>query len=526
MNGFGWLLAAVVVCLAPFAASAEPAAETPAAGTVTPEAVKSALAELEKLTDDTLKTSGVPGIAVVVVHRDEVVYLKGFGVRVVGKPERIDADTVFQLASVSKPITSTVLAALVGEGKIHWDDAVIDHDAGFCLFDAWTTRALTLRDLLCHRSGLPDHAGDLLEDIGYDRQQILHRLRYQKSGGRFRAAYAYTNFGYTEAAVAAALAVGKPWEEVAAEKLYRPLGMKSTSSHYDDFARAKNRALLHSKVGDKWVAKNTRQPDAQSPAGGVSSTLRDMSRWLRLQLAEGKFDGRQLVAAAALTETHTPQIVTGFDRAAGRLVSYGLGWNVNVERGGRVFWKHSGGFDLGMRTEVALLPGEQIAIAVFSNAGPSGIPEAITESFFDLVLDGTLQRDWVEFANRMFQEEINKEQGKQFDYSHPPADKSPPLPLSAYVGTYRNDYFGPIELAERDKSLELRLGPKKLPFALRHFSRDTFVYQPMGEMAGGPSGVLFSIGPSGKATQARIENLDVHGEGTFERERAAAPAGR
>jgi CubicO group peptidase (beta-lactamase class C family) len=489
---------------------------TQAAAAVAPERLKTTLAEVDKLADKTLKSTGVPGIAIAVVSQDEVVYIKGFGVREAGKSDRIDADTVFQLASVSKSITSTVLAALVGQGKIGWDDHVIEHDPGFALFDAWPTRELTLRDLLCHRSGLPDHSGDLLEDMGYDRGEILHRLRYQKTGSSFRSHYAYTNFGYTEAAVAAARAVNKPWEDVAAETLYVPLGMKSTSSRYDDLAKAKNRALLHVKVGDKWVAKNVRQPDAQAPAGGVSSTLRDLTLWLRLQLGDGKLDGKQLIPGATLAETHTPQIVTSFDPERGRIGSYGLGWNVSVERGGKVFWKHSGGFDLGMRTEVALLPDEKIAIAVLSNAGPSGIPEAITESFFDLLLDGKLSRDWVEFANRMFQEEVERERGQQTDYSQPPNEKSPPLALSKYVGKYRNDFFGEIELAEKGDSLELRLGPKKIAFTLRHWDRDVFFFQPTGEMAGGPSGVLFSIGPDGKAYRVRIENLDIHGQGTFD----------
>src|SRR5438552_14205322 len=114
---------------------------------------------------------------------------------------------------MSKPITATVLAALVGEKRVDWDDRVIDHDAAFRLFDPWVTREVRLRDLLCHRSGLPDHAGDLLEDLGYGRTEVLRRLRFVKPAGSFRASYAYTNFGYTAAAVAAARAAGRSWED-------------------------------------------------------------------------------------------------------------------------------------------------------------------------------------------------------------------------------------------------------------------------------------------------------------------------
>src|SRR5208282_643540 len=145
-------------------------------------------------------------------YMDEVIYLKGFGVREVDAPAAVGPDTIFQLASVSKPIAATVVAALVGDGVIGWDDPIVRHDPGFEMYDPWVTRQVTLRDMFAHRSGLPDHAGDLLEDMGWDRDAILYRLRYQKPGSSFRSHYAYTNFGFTEAAVAAAKASGQSWE--------------------------------------------------------------------------------------------------------------------------------------------------------------------------------------------------------------------------------------------------------------------------------------------------------------------------
>jgi len=484
---------------------------------VTPERVKLALDGLEKLANQTLKSTGVPGIAIAVIHQDQVVFKQGFGLREAGKPDRIDADTVFQVASMSKPISSTILAALVGEGRIAWDDRVIDHDPGFRMYDPFVTRELRLRDLLCHRSGLPDHCGDLLEDVGYDRQEILRRLRFQPPDSSFRAQYAYTNFGYSEAGYAAAKANGSSWEDLAAKMLFAPLGMTSSSFRFADYAKAKNRALLHVRVDGKWTPKNTRQPDAQAPAGGVSTTLNDLVRWVRLLLNEGQLDGRQLIAASALAETHTPQIVTGFTPDQGRMGAYGLGWIVSVERGGKVFWKHSGAFSLGVRTEVAVLPGEELALVVLSNAAPTGVPEGLTESFFDLVLDGSLQRDWVEFANRMFDEEVKKELGQERDYRRAPAQTTPALKLAAYVGKYANDFFGPIEVVEKQEGLVLRLGPKPMEFALRHWDRDVFIYQPTGESAGGPGGLRFSITPAGQADLVLIENLNIHGQGTFSR---------
>jgi len=137
-----------------------------------------------------------------VVFQDQVVYAKGFGVREGGKPEKVDVDTVFQLASVSKPIGATVVTALVSERKISWDSKISDLVPTFAMYDPWVTREITIRDLYAHRSGLPEHAGDLLEDLGYDRAQVLYRLRFQKPDSSFRSHYAYTNFGMTAAAVA------------------------------------------------------------------------------------------------------------------------------------------------------------------------------------------------------------------------------------------------------------------------------------------------------------------------------------
>src|SRR5262245_45919852 len=509
MNSVVWRAAAVFLFLLPPAARAVPA--------VTPEKVKAALLELEKLANQTLQKTGVPGLAVAVVYRDEVVYLKGFGVRKAGEDGRVDADTVFQLASVSKPIASTVLAALVGKGVVGWDDRVVDHDPGFRLFEPWVTRNLTLRDLLCHRSGLPGQAGDLLEDMGYGRAEILHRLRFQKPASSFRSRYAYTNFGYTEAAVAAARAAGKSWEDLSAELLYRPLGMKATSSRFADFAAVKNRAYLHVRVDGKWTPKYVRDPDAQSPAGGVSSTARDVAKWMRLQLADGKFEGKQVVSAAALAETHRAQVVSGYEPGTSRASLYGLGWNVAPDHEGRVFWRHSGAFFLGIRTEVSLLPSEHLGIAVLSNAAPTGLPEGLNQSFFDLVLKGKLEKDWVGVWNSRFEEIEKGMLGAETDYSKPPAKPSPSLPPAAYVGVYRNDYFGDIEVVERDGALHLRLGPKKTSFPLRHWDRDVFVYQPTGESAGGPSGVRYAVGPAREAATVLVENLDVDGQGTFTR---------
>src|SRR5882762_4516054 len=279
---------------------------------VTSEQVTHAVQELEKLAQKQIQENVVPGIAIAVVFQDKVVYAKGFGVRDVNTKAPVDADTVFQLASVSKSVGSTVVAELVGEGKITWDSKLSTLDPAFAMFDPWVTREITIRDMYAHRSGLPEHAGDLLEEFGFSRAEILHRLRYQHPDSSFRSHYAYTNFGLTEAAAAAAKAYGLDWEGVSKQKLYTPLGMASTSSRYADFVAHTNKALGHVRVDGKWVQQFKRDPDAQSPAGGVSSSVNDLAKWMRLQLADGKFDGKQIVSEKPLAESHHPHMLTGY----------------------------------------------------------------------------------------------------------------------------------------------------------------------------------------------------------------------
>jgi CubicO group peptidase (beta-lactamase class C family) len=484
-----------------------------------PEKIHAALKSLDTLAAQTLKTSGAPGLAIAVVSNDQTIYAKGFGVRKAGQTDPVDADTVFQLASVSKPITATVLAAVVEQGVVRWDDLVIEHDPNFTLSDTCVTKEVTLRDLLCHRSGLPDHAGDLLEDLGYERPEILHRLRYLKLENRFRAQFAYTNFGFSEAAFAASRAAGKPWEELAAEMLYRPLGMNSTSSHYEDFAASDNRAFLHVRKDGKWNSESVRNADAQSPAGGVSSSVKDVAKWMRLQLNDGTFNGKQVVASAPLAETHRPQIISHApgNPAIDRASFYGLGWNVNYDSHGRVHWNHSGGFELGAATVVHLVPSERLGIVVLTNASPIGVPETIASTFCDLVLDGKTERNWAEIYKRGFEELSKPLYGTTVDYRKPPEEKTPALGNSAYLGKYQNDFFGPIEIRETDGSLCVCLGPKQMSMPLEHFDGNVFFYQPVGEMSGGLSGVTFTIGPGEKAVKVVIENLDVYGQGTFTR---------
>jgi CubicO group peptidase (beta-lactamase class C family) len=484
---------------------------------VTSEQVTHALQELEKLAQKQIQENALPGLAVAVVFQDKTVYAKGFGVRDTSTKEPIDADTVFQLASVSKSIASTVIAELVGEGKITWDSKLSALDPTFEMFDPWVTREITIRDMYAHRSGLPEHAGDLLEDLGFTRGEILHRLRYQHPASSFRSHYAYTNFGITEGGVAAAKAYDLDWEKASEEKLYRPSGMTLTSSRYADFTARKNKALGHVLVDGKWVQKFKRDADAQSPAGGVSSSVNDVAKWLRLQLANGKFDGKQIVDEKALAETHHPQMLTGFNPFTGLPSFYGLGWNVSYDDQGRLRLNHSGAFALGAATHVNLAPSEQLGIVVLTNAYPIGMAEALGTTFMDTALYGKPTQDWFAIFKQAFSNPAAVGTVLGFDYSKPPASPAPALKNGAYVGRYTNDYFGDVSVVEKDGGLAIVEGPKNKTFPMQHYDRDTFTYETADENAVGRSGVTFIVGPDGKAGQVVVENLNVRGEGTFKR---------
>ena len=489
------------------------------AGTVTPDRVKMALLELDKLAQDVLEKPGVPGLAIAVVYQDQVVYAKGFGVREAGKSDLVDADTVFQLASVSKPLGSTVIAGLVHDRVVKWDDRIIDHDPGFQMHDSSVTAALTIRDTYSHRSGLPEHAGDLLEEMGYDRAEVLRRLRFIPNKDKFRSHFAYTNFGMTEGAIAAAKAAGKSWEEISEERLYKRLGMSSTSSRLSEFLARTNRARGHVRVNGQWVAKYQRKPDAQSPAGGASSSVNDMARWIRLHLNGGTFDGKPIISAEALAETYRPHMVREPETkpAAERYGFYGLGWNVDYDELGHVKLSHSGAFLLGAATTVCLLPAEGLGIVVLTNAQPLGMAEAPAQSFLDLATYGKVQQDWPALYLSFYEAEMKKQGHSPIDYAKTPPSRGAALANGVYVGTYENDFYGELEIAAQDGGLTMRHGPERLAYPLTHYDRDTFFYDTGPEMADGLRGVTFLIGGEGKAARVVVENLDKEGLGAFTR---------
>jgi CubicO group peptidase (beta-lactamase class C family) len=360
-------------------------------------------------------------------------------------------------------------------------------------------------------------SGDLLEDLGFDRAYILSHLNQQPLD-TFRSSYNYSNFGYTAGGEAAAEAVNKTWEDLADEVLFKPLNMARTSYRHSDYEKAPDKALIHVPVGNKtWVAKYSRDADAEAPAGGASSSVEDLAQWMRLQLGYGKYEGRPIIDPDALATTHIPHANLGPPPApAARTTFYGLGWNVTYDDQGRLRLAHSGAFDLGAATSVFMLPGEQLGIVVLTNGRPQGIPEAIGAGFFDVAQNGALTVDWLGFAQGQFQR-MEEAMKPKVDYSKLPVHPRPAKQDSAYTGTYDNSYYGPLVVAGDQGKLAMIMGPGSKPttFPLSHYDADTFSFETIGENANGLAGAIFTVEVDGRASSVRLDFYDQTGLGTF-----------
>lgn len=490
---------------------------------VTDEKLQAAIPELERLAHLAITDRRIPGLAIGIVYKGKAVYLNGFGVREVGKPDLVDPDTVFQLASASKPLSSTIVSSLVSDGTVNWDDPVVKYDPEFQLSDPGVTSKVTIGDFFAHRSGLPGEAGNDLEMIGYKQETILERLRFLQIAYPFREGYQYSNFGLTEGAVAAAKAAREPWAEIARRRLFEPLGMTQTSMRYADFVSRDDRAHLHILVNNQWTPALKRDADAQAPAGGASSNVRDLVQWLILELADGQFGGKQLISQQALNLARTPQAVRGKNSETGLPDHYGFGWALYYLPDSVFCMAHSGAFSLGAGTNVTLVPSEQLGIIALGNAFPTGVPEAVAASLLDLARYGHVTKDWFAVYKNQFDEAFTLPPKGQIEkYANPPVPNAPALDLAAYTGTYSNNYVGKVEITAANGTLYATRGVGQVPLPLRHWDGNTFLACPVPENPALPVPVEFTIGPDGQASQVTIEELNGNGAGTGTVTRAKA----
>jgi CubicO group peptidase (beta-lactamase class C family) len=309
-------------------------------------AAEGQLEDLDDFIELAIKQYEVPGVAVAVVKDGDIIYLKGFGVRSIDKKDKIDGDTVFQLASVTKTFTAASVASMVDRGKIGFDEEVINIVPNFALMDPYATRYTTPRDLLAHRTGLPPLTGDLFDHLGYSRSEVIKRVRYFTPACSFREEANYSNIGYFLAGEVAAYAADSSWEDIVRENIIKPLGLKHTGFTYE-MDKKSNISYPHGVVDGKTKVIPFNDQRVLAPAGAMTSSASDMARYLIMLLDNGKFRGKVILKADSVKQLFNPALVdkpsfaelppisdeTGF--------SYGLGWGIYrwknhkiVEKGG------------------------------------------------------------------------------------------------------------------------------------------------------------------------------------------------
>lgn len=466
-------------------------------------------------------TIGVPGMAISIVEDGKVVLAKGYGVKKLGSSELVDADTIFPTGSTGKAFTVAALAILVDQGKIGWDDKVIDHLPGFQMYDPWVTREMTIRDLLVHRSGLGLGAGDLMfvPRSNLSRAEAVRRLRYIKPATSFRSGYAYDNVLYMVAGQLIEEITGQTWEKFTAQNVLKPAGMRRSTSDDDSRFKTLDRAYPHARmngglrgVGDQEIL-DERDDLARNaaPAGGLAVSANDMARWLLIQLAEGKLpegDGR-LFSEAAHEQMWTPVVLQpnaprpeSLKATEPMFYTYALGWDVQDYRGAKIVWH--GGAVFGFLTAVVLIPEKNVGFAIEINSEDGEIIKGLMYELLDHYL-GLPKDDWpaklIAYKKQKVADALKAYQAS----SVKPARIGPSLPLARYAGTYVDPWYGNIEVAQAKGGLTIdfkstpRMGGK-----LEHWQYDSFVTR-FDDKTIEPAYVTFGLDADGKVERVTMK---------------------
>ena len=397
----------------------------------------------------------VPGVVVAIVKDDKIVYEKGFGVRQLGEPGEVDPQTVFAIGSASKAFTGAALGMLVDENKIEWDGAVHNYIPTFELHDPFATSNATVRDLLSHRTGFVSGYGWLWTGSGFDRNEIIRRIKFQSATVGFRNRFQYANEMYTVAGEIIPAVTGKSWDDFIATRLFKPLGMKRSSTSTSALKAMTNVASPHGFIDGNVVPFGYRDIDNVGGAGAINSSAHDMAQWVRMLLNDGQYEGKRLISSAALAETRTGQMVLGGGAGAmtgnAKFVEYGLGWIIHDYKGKKVV-QHGGAVD-GMLGVVGLIPEERLGVVVLTNRLPHQLPFALELKIFDTFLGGEMT-DWSDVMKTQ-EDEAKAGQAKKSGAAAlaPDSMTPPPLPLEAYSGIYSSDLLGEAIVAKEKGEL-------------------------------------------------------------------------
>lgn len=514
------------------AALAQTPVAAPAVSAASPAA--SQLAWLSTDVERVMKQFDVPGIAIAIVKDGQVLAAQGFGVRKLGAPDKVDAKTLFEVASNSKAFTAAALAMLVDEGKLAWDDPVTKHLPDFQMYDAYVTHEMTVRDLLTHRSGLGLGAGDLLwwPTTSFSTDEIIHKLRYIPPATSFRSSYAYDNLLYIVAGKIIAAKSGKTWGETIRERILTPVGMTTTTTSLAENAGNPNVANAHSKINDKIAAVKAMPVPNAVGAVGINTNAEDIARWMNVLLAQGKLpaasaaaDGKEarLFSAKQARELWTAQtpMRTGEPNAklAGtraNFAAYGLGFQLR-DYHGRLLALHSGALQ-GFYSKVVLVPEEKLGIAILTNAESGGSLNALQWQLLGRLVDKDDKTDWIGAVAAVEDEMHAKEKARLAKTSAARAAKSQPsLARSAYDGDYQDPWYGiaSIKHVGGKQILSLSRTPD-LTGELEHYQHDTFIVRWKERNFNADAYVTFALNPDGSIERMKMQPISTETDFSYD----------
>ena len=507
-------ISAVAVCWMTLASLAGAATEMRAAAPATSAATPAALPPgFDAYVAQVMKAFEVPGLSVTVVKDGAVVLAKGYGVKKLGDPAPVDAQTRFGIASNTKAFTATALGMLVEEGKIEWDAPVVRYLPGFQMWDPWVTRELTVRDLLVHRSGLGLGAGDLLwwPPSTYDRKEIARRLRFLKPVASFRTAYAYDNVLYLVAGQVIEAVSGQSWEDFMTTRILAKVGMTGSNVTHSGALGGGNVAAPHARIDGVVRPVDPFASDNTNPAGGINSSAQDMARWLLVLLADGRLpDGSRLFSDA--TSTNLASIVTPIpisnppeELAATRpqFLGYGLGLGISDYRGHKLI-RHSGGLP-GYVSHVLRVPDVGLGISVLTNQEADSAYGAINYTLIDHFLKAP-RTDWLAaFQKAEARQQARTAEEERKTQAARNAASRPSLSLESYAGVYADDWYGDVAVAFENGKLVMRFSHTPgLVGDLEHWQYDTFVARWRDRELRADAFVSFALDPNGKIDQVKM----------------------
>ena len=425
-----------------------------------------------------VKDWNVPGLAIAVVKDDSVVFAKGYGVRTIGTANRVDTHTLFANASTTKAFTSMAIAMLEDSGKVRLDAPVTTYLPWFQLYDPYVTREVTVRDLLTHRTGLPE-ADFLWYGTTLDLPEIVRRLRWVKPETSLRTHFTYQNDTYATAGLIQEQVAHESWGQFDAQRIFDPLGMHETYTNPAAASAQANIATPHYLVNDTVRAIPRLAIDGIGPAGGMFSSVSDMAKWMKFLLDSGRVGGRRLVDSASFNEMFRPQMMVGSDQfypterlTHPHLTAYGLGWFIEDYRGEYVVF-HTGSID-GYVAIVGLIPDRKLGVVVFANIDHTEVRHALMYTVFDRYLGGATH-DWSKEMLAMYKDLDRKQhEQEQAALAKRVLGTKPSLPLERYAGTYTDSLYGTARVRVEHGALVLETVPL-LEADLEPWNYDTFM---------------------------------------------------